>query len=185
MIDTTALLALLVDGLFGIISEKDGRRFARLQESGMEASLKRVDICDVPDGTLILNLDKYEQPKSLFKGKQGERQRCDYVLITALENQPFLIFIELKSKTLKNSEIERQFKGAECVMDYCDAALDRFHGQNGLLRQCQKRFVVFYRPHLAKQRTRPVIPSQKNDSPQRALKYPAPQNPSLKRLVVL
>jgi len=185
MMDTSSLRALLVDEMFGVVSETDGRRFARLKESGAEARLKRVDIYDIPDGTVLLNLDMYNQPRSLFKGEQGERQRCDYVLITAMGNQPVLVFIELKSSALKNTEIERQFKGAECVMDYCDAALNRFHGQNGLLRQCQKRFVVFYRPRLAKQRTRPANLSRRNDSPERALKYPAPQNPSLRRLAVL
>jgi hypothetical protein len=185
MVDTTFLRALLVDDLFGAISEKDGRRFARLKERGAEAKLKRVDIFDIPEGSLLLNLDQYEQPISLFRGEQGERQRCDYVLVTAMETVPLLVFIEIKSSILKNSEIQRQFKGAECVLDYCDAALDRFHGQNGFLRQFKKRFVVFYRPRLAKQRTRPTVPSKKNNAPELALKYPSPTCPSLKALVVL
>jgi hypothetical protein len=176
---------LLMENLFGVISIKDGRRFARLKETGVDAKLKQVDIYDVPEGSLLINLDAYEQPKSLFKGQKGERQRCDYVLVTRIDDQPFLVFIEMKSAALKDSDISRQFKGSECVLDYCDVTLDRFHGQNGFLRQFNKRFVVFYRPRLAKQRTRLGKPPRGNDSPERALKYPSPHNPSLKTLVAL
>lgn len=184
MLDTALLRTLLNDDLLSTVSKKDGRRFVQLKETGADAKLKRVDICDLPEGSLLINLDKFEQPKSLFKGTLGERQRCDYVLITSLGAQPMLVFIELKSATVKASEIERQFKGAECIIDYCDATLNRFHDQNGLLKQCEKRFVVFYRPRLAKLRTRPVSIARKNDTPERAFRYPAPHNPTLRALVV-
>ncbi|MDY0378825.1 MAG: hypothetical protein RBR01_10375, partial [Desulfobacterales bacterium] len=130
MVDTVILRSMLVDDLFGTISENNGRRFARLKESGDSAKLKQVDIYDVPKGSLLLKLDKCDQPKTLFKGKQGERQRCDYILVTSMDNNPMLVFIEMKSAALKIAEIERQFKGAECVLDYCDAILTRFHGQS-------------------------------------------------------
>ncbi len=139
------LRSLLVDDLFGEVSEKDGRRFIRLKETGANAKLKKVDIYDIPADSLLIKLDKYKQPKSLFKGENGERKRCDYVLATAIDDRPLLVFMEMKSTTVKDSEIQRQFKGAECVLDYCDAVLDRFHGHDGVLRQCEKRFVILYK----------------------------------------
>ncbi len=177
------LKALLADGLFGTISEKNGRRFARLKESGAGAKLKQVDIYDIPDQSLLINLDKYEQPKSLFKGKKGECQRCDYILLTKTGGHFLLLFIEMKSAKINNSEVERQFKGAECVMDYCDATLSRFYDGYRMLDKFEKRFVVFYRPRSPKHRTRLTSPSWNNNSPENPLKYPAPQNPSLKLLV--
>ncbi len=176
---------LLVDDLFVEISEKDGRSFVRLRESGRDAKLKRVDIYDIPKGSLLLKLDKYEQPKTLFKGTHGERQRCDYVLVTTVRKNPVLLFIEMKSRHVKDSQVRKQFIGAECIFDYCDAVLNRFHGKDGLVSQCRKYFVVFYKPSIAKRTTRPALPRKNNDSPDRPLKYPSPQNPSLKALVAL
>lgn len=184
-VDTGKLRDLLMDDLFGTITVKDGRRFARLKETAGDSKLKQVDIYDLPEGSLLLKLDHIEQPKTLFKGKKGERQRCDYLLVTKIDTRSFLVFIEMKSSTAGDSEIVRQFKGAECIFDYCDAALNRFHDQDGFLRKFEKRFVVFYRPRLAKQRTRPAILSHRNDTPERPLKCAAPHNPSLKTLVAL
>lgn len=177
-----ALRALLAGDLIGTLSERDGRRFARLKEHGTDAKLKQVDVFDLPEDSLLIHLEKYEQPRTLFNGRLGERQRCDYVLITTVRGFPTVLFIEMKSAQLKQSAIMKQFKGAECILEYCDAALDRFHGQNSLLRSCQKRYVVFYLPRVAKQRTRPKPPAFRNDSPEQAMRYPAPRNPSLMAL---
>lgn len=185
MLDPAPLRALLAKDIVVEVSEMNGRGFARLHETGADAKLKQVDIFDVPENSVLLHLEQYEQPKSLFKGKKGERKRCDYVLVTAIGNRPLLLFIEMKSAKLETSELVRQFKGAECIMDYCDAALTRFHDQDRVLARCAKRFVIFYRPRLSKTRTRPVFPSKDNDSPEKALRYPAPRCPSLHALVAL
>lgn len=179
----SVLRTLLMDNLVEPVSQKNGRCFVRLRETGADARLKRVDILDIPEGSVLVKLDGVDQPKSLFKGKYGERQRCDYLLVTVVNNRPFLVFFEMKTRVVKDSEVARQFKGAECLVDYCNAALNRFHGQDNLLDQCEKRFVVFYKPSLAKQRTRPVFPGNANNSPESPLKYPSPQNPSLMALV--
>lgn len=177
-----ALRALLAGDLIGTLSEREGRRFARLKEHSADAKLKQVDIFDLPEDSLLIHLEKYEQPRTLFNGRLGERQRCDYVLITTVRGCPTVLFIEMKSAHLKRSDIVKQFKGAECILAYCDAALNRFHGQDGLLENCHKRYVVFYRPRLNKQRTRPRPSAFRNDSPEQALRYPAPRNPSVMAL---
>lgn len=186
MVEMDVLKDLLVEALLGEVTIFNERRCAVLKESGADAKLKRVDIYDIPDGSLLLNLDKYEQPKSLFRDEKGQRQRCDYVLVTKVENRKLLLFIEMKSSKLKNTEIQKQFKGAECVIDYCNAALTRFHDQSDLLKKLEKRFVVFYKPHsIPKRSTRPAAPSSKNDTPEKAYRYASPINPSLKSLVKL
>ncbi len=185
MLDPVPLRALLAEDIVVELSEMNGRGYVRLHETGADAKLKKVDILDVPKNSVLLHLEQYEQPKSLFEGKKGERKRCDYVLVTAIGNRPLMLFIELKSTTFKSGDVVRQFKGAECIMDYCDAALTRFHDQDRVLAQCAKRFVVFYRPRAHKTRTRPTLLPKDNDSPERALRYPAPRCPSLKALVAL
>jgi hypothetical protein len=181
----TPLKTLLMDNLVEPIAQKDTRFFVRLKETGPAAKLKRVDIFDIPEGSILIKLDQVRQPDTLFKGSLGERRRCDYVLVTDFDNHPVMVFIELKSRAVKDSEVTRQFKGAECLLDYCNSALDRFHGQNNLLGQCRKCFVVFYKPSVAKQRTRPVFSGNKRNSSESPLKYPSPRNPSLKALVNL
>jgi hypothetical protein len=176
---------LLVENLVHAVFPANGRRCVCLKEGGVDARLKKVDILDVPKGSILIKLDEVDQPKSLFKGKKGERQRCDYVLLTSFKGKPFLVFFELKSRTVKKKEITKQFKGAECLMDYCDAALNRFFHQKDLLKDCEKRFVVFFKPAIAKQATRKATPALSNTSPETPFKYAAPRNPSLKALISL
>ena len=176
-----ALRKLLIDDIIGEIVYEHGRCSVRLRETGEQAKLKRVDI--VPEKSVLMKLDAYEQPLSLFKGDKGERQRCDYILFTVLEGRGYALFIELKSAKLKKAEYVGQFKGAECVVDYCHSALKRFH-HHDRLKTFSKRFVVFYKPRIAKQRTR-LKPASGNTSPEKALRYPAPHNPSLRSLLPL
>lgn len=177
------LRELLVPDMLGEIVSEGDARYARLQELSPDAKLKRVDIKGVPAGSLLLKLDSYEPPVSLFRGDRGQRKRCDYVLFTVLDGSGYALFIELKSATLKRAQYIAQFKGAECAIDYCHAVLKRFYSHDRLLSSFSKRFVVFYKPRLAKKPTRPG-PAAGNISPEKALLYSTP-SPSLKALLAL
>jgi hypothetical protein len=157
----------------------------KLKETRKNADLREVTIMDLPNNSIVLNIEKFEQPKTLFKGKMGECKRCDYILILTDNKQKILLFVEMKSGRFNKAEVQQQFKGAECVIDYCDAVLDRFHSQNGLFKSYEKRFVIFYKPSLAKRTTQPFKMPAKNDSSERALKYPSPHNPSINTLLGL
>ena len=37
-----------------------------------------------------------------------------------------MIFIELKSRGFSNSDVKRQFKGASCFIEYCNAVIEYF-----------------------------------------------------------
>lgn len=189
MANLESLNELLVDKIKGTICINNGRRFAMLKESEKDSKLKRVDIYDVPEGSILIKLDQFNQPDSLFKSHKGQCKRCDYVLVTTIENIDILLFIEMKSSKIRNIEIEQQFKGAECVIDYCDAVLNRFHNQDDLLKKHAKRFVIFYKPYISKKSTRSkrskVPLPQRNDTPEQAYRYPAPIRPSLQKLVYL
>ncbi len=178
-----ALRELLVDDIIGDIIHEHGICSVRLREKGSDAKLKQVDLLGIPENSVLIKLDAYEQPLSLFKGRKGERKRCDYILFTVLDGKGYALFIELKSAKLKKPEYICQFKGAECVVDYCHSALQRFHNHDRL-KAFSKRFVVFYRPRIAKLRTRSQ-PTIGNTSPEKALRYPAPHNPSLRKLLAL
>ena len=145
-----ALRELLVPDILGEIVEDHGVHCAMLRERSSGAKLKKVNINGVPRESILIKLDKYDQPLSLFNDDKGQRQRCDYVLFSVLNGKGFVLFIELKSKKTKKSEFIRQFKGAECVMDYCHSTLTRFHNHDQLLNNFSKRFIVFYKPYRMK-----------------------------------
>lgn len=134
------LKALLMDNLMSRAQTQHGRTFVRLKESGTDAKLKHVDIYDVDPDSILIKLDDADPPTTLFKGIKGERQRCDYVLVTVLENTTLLVFFEMKSRVAKDADITRQFKGAACLLDYCEAALNRFHDQPDLLAIVEPEF---------------------------------------------
>jgi len=177
------LKELFADKLYVSTFVEHGRNCVKLKETGKNARLREVTIIDLPSDSIVVKIDKFEQPKTLFKGKNGECKRCDYILALAKEKRRFLLFIEMKSGRLNNVEIQQQFKGSECVIDYCDAVLERFHGQDDVFKSYEKRFVIFYKPNLAKRTTQPFRKPAKNVSPEKALKYPSPQNPSINILL--
>ncbi len=185
MFDLSVMRELLVDEIVSSAGAEHGRCFALLKEDAPDSKLKPVKIFDVSPNSVLIKLDKSEQPKTLLQEGRGQRQRCDYVLLTIYQDRPLMLFVEMKSRTAKKPEIQRQFKGAECIMDYCNSVLKRFHDQEDFLGQFQKRFIVFYKSGLTKQRTRPVLHPHKNDTPERAYKYPNPYNPPLKSLISL
>lgn len=189
--DTGVLNELFADKLMGDFGKKNGRRFAMLKETDKGAKLKRVDIFDVPEESVLIKLDRAEPPHSLFKKEKGKCRRCDYVLITKTKYKHIMLFIEMKSaKRVPVSDVKKQFWGAECVIDYCNATLKRFHDQADFFGKFEKRFVVFYKPSISKRSTRlPKKPSLvktsgTNDTPEHMLKYNAPINPSLKSLIL-
>lgn len=163
------------------LSPVNNRRFTRLREQGKEAKLKSVDLMDIPDDSIVLKMDTYQQPSTLFRGNKGENRRCDYVVITNIENRDVLLFIELKSSSLSNKEVQQQFMGAECAIDYCNSALKRFHKQDGYFDSFEKRFVVFYKGgSIAKT---PTGTKTNNNPPSSYLKYPNPHEPSIRKLI--
>jgi hypothetical protein len=180
-----ALKEFFADNLYMKPFDQHGRNCVRLKETRKNAMLREVTIMDLPNDSIVLKIDKFEQPKTLFKGKNGECKRCDYILALAKENRRFLLFIEMKSGRFNNAEVQQQFKGSECVMDYCDAVLERFHGHDDVFKKYEKRFVIFYKPNLAKRTTQPFRKPAQNDSPEKALKYPSPHNPSINILLGL
>jgi len=184
MAELDVLRELLVGELFVNLRPQYGNWLVDLRESNRQAKLKSVRIRDLPEGTVVLKVDKCKPYKSLFRDKHGPLRRCDYILFLRKEDRRLALFVELKSERLGRDRIIRQFKGAECLMDYCDAVLNRFHGKMGLLRHYEKHFVVFYISRLDKQTTRPKS-APKNDMPERFLTYanPSSKGISIKELI--
>ncbi len=178
------LRSLFADGIVEeSVRENNGRRYMRLKETAPDARLKQVDLYDLPAESLLLKLDKSAQPKTLFKGTHGECKRCDYLLITHLKGKHILLFIEMKSRTLKENDVRKHFKASECVLDYASAVLERFFSLPRFFDSYEKRFVVFYKNSAAKRKLGAARHSTRNSTPEQMKKCPSPYEPTLGSLI--
>lgn len=76
-------------------------------------------------------------------------------MIVSHENDTaYIVFVELKSGTLLDSDICQKFKATECFIDYCESICCRLFS-NLCLKKASKRFVVFAKGTEQKLPTRP------------------------------
>jgi len=103
-----------------------------LTENDKTAKLREVTVYNVPKNTMLLPLDDYSKLglgnklKNILQADLGIFQCCDYLLITIVNDEIYLFFIEMKSEKINASDIGRQFKGANCFLEYCHAIIEHF-----------------------------------------------------------
>jgi len=66
----------------------------KLKETRKNAGLQEFTIMDLPNNSIVLNIEKFEQPKTLFEGKMGECKRCDYILALTEKNRKFFSLLK-------------------------------------------------------------------------------------------
>jgi hypothetical protein len=176
--DTKIMLQkLLVNELFGTVENQT----AILEENDSSAKLKKVEIIDVPDNSILIKID-YGKPYENFRSENGHRRRCDYLLIARLDNNnKRLLFIEMKSNSFIPEEITQKFLASECLLDYIVSMLKRFHDKEFNLNGYKKRFVSFQNKRIDK---RPVRCQQDGNQPEnyRSIKFDANKLLTLKSL---
>jgi len=113
--------------------EVDGKYTFTLTETDPAAKLKKVVISDVPQNTILLDMQKYsklnmgEKMKDIINDESGFFKCCDYLLVSERNSKLYMIFIEMKSSNIDKPKIISQFKGASCFMVYCNAIIERFY----------------------------------------------------------
>lgn len=147
----------------------NGLQELRLTESGGGAKRSRVEIWGVSQHSILVKMDATDQPSRLFKKESGARKRCDYALFTVHNKKRFLLFVELKSGRVCCNEIAQQFRGAKCLIKYCDVVLRDIRNQSGILDTCEVRYVVVYKQRIKKKGTRNTTPvaNGNNTNPQK------------------
>lgn len=143
---------------------------AILRENGREAKLRRIEIPNVPKGSVLIKVDDVPNPeKHFFRGDAGIMRRCDYVLFTIIEGVRYKLFIEIKSKNYQH--ILTKFNASECLFGYCNQVIGTFFGEDDLLEKYQSRYVLFYlgqnRPKTNLREKQPL-----NDMPEKFKKHP-------------
>lgn len=148
----------LVPGMFGrfAVFNSDGARFAYLAESDPASKTPKIQLTGIPDGSILLKMDQVQegtakdvtQPLFLVEGKHL-RHRCDYILLTNLENKDAVIFVELKSKNFTKSEVTGKFKTCVCLLDFIASISARFFNTAMSFSPDSKtvcRYVLIYVP---------------------------------------
>ncbi len=146
--------------------DDQGKPLVILREREVKGS--NITIEDLPADALVIKVDAFEQPASVFKGKNGECSRADYAIIS--EMAKCVIYIEMKRKKDKDGEKPiQQLKGAQCFITYCREVGRLFWGKENFLTSYKNRFIYIVHTGLSKRQARPD---------QKRRRYDAPDNPN-------
>ena len=113
-----------------------------------------VEITDLPDNSIVIRAEAFKPP-DVFKGSKGERRRADFVIVSNVATEKWIICIETQAGTGKNIEdVEQQLRGAQCFMGYCKCIGKSFWQSEKFLDDYQYRFVSIAGININKQSTR-------------------------------
>jgi len=105
------------------------------------AALQKVKVEKLPQGSVWFSVDNKKEWSPYLKDTPKINKRCDYVILSKVDEVVHLIFVELKSGSVSD-DISEKFKSTECFMDYCESICKRLFAMP-FLKTAQKRFVVF------------------------------------------
>lgn len=93
-----------------------------LEEKDKHATLKKVTLCNIPNGSLIIRMGNNVKFSNFLKDQRtwGYNKHSDYLIIT----NDKIVFIEMKSKKEVNQELIedciQKFTSDKCVIYYAD-----------------------------------------------------------------
>lgn len=124
-----------------------------LTENDKQSKLKKIQINDIPNGSIVLDSDKIHL-NTLFYEKLPINKSSDFLIITDEQ----LIFIEMKSDTnapkTKRKESISKFTATECITDFIDIVIEKFGITDKFISKLQRKFILFYlKPSIGKETT--------------------------------
>jgi len=152
----------------------------RLEEPQQPDSI--VEIKGLPENVIIIKVDKFPAPDTVFNGTNGECRRADYVIIADEAERKRILFIEMKRKKAPECEIVEQFKGAVCFIAYCKEIAKQYFNCTNMFADYEYRFVSFGHTSVAKRKTRYEKTAQMHNKPDKMLKVDWPNNQYFKHL---
>ena len=142
-----------------------------------------VEILGLPDDSLIVKIDDFFNPSSVFNGSKGECKRADYAIFADNNGKKRIVLIELKKTKDRETEIIQQFKGAACAIKYCQEIGKSFWNVKDFLKDFDYRFVSFAHTSIRKRRTRITkSTSKKHNTPENMMKIDWPANVRFEQL---
>lgn len=146
----------------------------RLQEPQQPDSV--VEIKGLPNEVIVIKVDTFPAPDTIFTGVSGECRRADYVIIANEQDRKRILFIEMKRIKAHEKQIVEQFKGAACFIAYCKEVAKQFYDCSDLLAGYEFRYVSFGHTSIAKRKTRYERTAPQHNRPDRMLKIDWPNN---------
>lgn len=172
LINSTARLSL---------TEQNGRKSVELVEPAAIGST--VKIVGLPDNAIVIKVDAFRSPDSIFCGTKGECKRADYVIIANSSGKKRVLYVEMKKTKGSKKDIVNQLSGARCFVHYCQQIGKIFWNENTFLNDYTHRFVSFVHTSIPKGKTRVERPSGVHDRPDRMMKIHYPQRIEFNHLV--
>ncbi len=121
------------------------RRRFEFRETDKNSKLKKVENMGfATESAVKFSFDGKKELSPYLSQSGNHLKACDAVVLAEIDDQNYLLFIEMKSESPDKDKICRQFASSLCFMDYCDSIMKRFH-KSDLIAKCKKRFVVFYK----------------------------------------
>lgn len=116
-------------------------------------------IIGLPQDSIVIRAEDFENPLTIFDGSKGECKRADFVIISNDSNK-WVVCIETQSGDWKaRKEVIEQLKGALCFVNYCKCIGKTFWLEEEFLDGYQYRFVSMVYTSSHKRKTRPKRPS--------------------------
>lgn len=130
-------------------------------------------IFGLPNDAIIIKVDAFKSPDTIFNCSNGECKRSDFVIIANTDNKKVIIHIEMKAaKGKKKKHIINQLKGANCFVAYCQKIGQEFWNKPDFLKDYNTRFVAIVHTRIGKSKTRAERKPCIHDSPENVLIMP-------------
>ena len=151
-----------------------GRKMVNLIEPQHPDS--SVSIFGLPDDAVVIKVDAFRSPDTVFNGSQGECKRADYVIVADAGAKSVIVYIEMKATKGSEREVIQQLTGARCFVAYCREVGKAFWNQPAFLDEYQERFVSVGHTSIPKRKTRISKQPGVHDHPSRMLKIDYPHH---------
>ena len=172
MNDVDVLRDLFREDTLATIAQSSSRQATVVLEESEDPPYE-LSITGAPYDTIAFKTDRFPAPTSVFNNRKGECKRADYVIISSDEKERWIVYVEMKRGAGERVDIERQLRGARCVVAYCRAIVEEFWHGRRFLQDYHERFVSVRNIRIEKrstrERNRPV-----HDNPKDMLPLTAP-----------
>ncbi len=158
-----------------------GKFFVTLHEP--QSPKSTVTIVGIPSDAIVIKVDDFQSPDTIFSGEHGECKRADYVIVADYSGKKRILYIELKTTKSPLNEIIKQLAGAKCFISYCQEIGKTFWGKTNFLRDYQHRFVSIGHTSITKRKMQIDRSKKVHDTPDKLMKISWPHRLQFNQLV--
>lgn len=156
------------------LADNYGKKIVKLTEPQHPDS--SATIFGLPDNAVVIKVDAFKSPDTVFNGSRGECKRADFVIVADTGNEKVILYIEMKATKGSEKKIIQQLTGAQCFVAYCRKIGQAFWDQRTFLDGYVERFVSIVHTSIPKKKTQITRQTGTHDRPDRMLKIAWPHH---------